>query len=137
MSSAFLLDTCAFVWLLTGEKRMKKISDKLEKAARKGDLYICPITVWELATKASKGKLLFSLPVAEWIMQAKRKTGILSTTLSDDILYHSTVLPGNFHKDPADRFIVATAMLDHLNLVTGDDKILSWGKKHHVKMEAV
>ena len=137
MSKPFLLDTCAFVWLLNGDQRMKKITSQLEKAAKNCELFICPITIWELSVKASKGKIMFSMPVFEWIQKSKSKTGIRSTILSDEIMYHSTALPGNFHKDPADRFIVANAMIDRLALVTGDDKILKWAKKHHLEVVAV
>ena len=134
-----LLDTCAWIWLMEGHDRLVKSSAlrEIEKAASSGFLFLCPISVWEVCTKASRGNLRFSMPIYDWIRIGKDKSGIQNTVLSDDIMYQSTILPGVFHQDPADRLIVATAIKDGLRLATGDTKILTWAEANLLKVISI
>ncbi|MBF0361894.1 MAG: type II toxin-antitoxin system VapC family toxin [Oligoflexia bacterium] len=133
--SPLLLDTCAWVWLVDGNERIKrtKILDQIEKAAYDHRLFLAPISMWEIATKISKKKLTISLPILEWIKQGKYRSRIIDAPFNEEIACDSAELE-DFHGDPADRIIVSTAR--HLNafLITGDSKIISYAKKGHVSV---
>ena len=75
-----------------------------------------------------RGRLGFrhNVSVNAWIDQAIRGPGIRVVGLSPEIAVASTQLPGSFHRDPADRIIVATARLRGTSLVTVDEKIVEY-----------
>ncbi len=74
----------------------------------------------------AKQRIELDIPVAIWLSRAVKDTGIRVIDLSPDIAAESCSLPGNFHKDPADRIIVATARIHGLILLTRDQKILEY-----------
>jgi len=92
--------------------------------------YLSAISVWEVAKKVSLGKLQMSVPVRDWVMKATRSPFIELAPLSIDVSLESTMLPGDFHRDPADQIIVATARNLDLVLLTDDQKIIQY---EHVK----
>jgi len=84
------------------------------------------ISVWEVAKKVSLGKLQMSIPIRDWVVKATRSAFIELVPLSVDISLESTMLPGIFHRDPADQMIVATARNLDLVLLTADQKIIEY-----------
>jgi len=92
--------------------------------------YISAISVWEAARKVSMSKLTLSNPVRDWLVQATRKPFIEIIPLSVNIALESTILPGAFHKDPADQIIVASARQRNMTLLTTESLIISY---QHVK----
>ena len=98
----YLLDTS--IWILIVENH-RSIPSQMSSAIQEPDnypFYISAISVWEVAKKVSIGKLTLSIPIRDWLLQATRKPFIEIIPLSVDIALESTVLPGVFHKDPAD-----------------------------------
>jgi PIN domain nuclease of toxin-antitoxin system len=93
-------------------------------------LIVSAISVWEIAVKHSNGKLPLPLSVNEWFALAKTRPGITIEPLDPLDAIVSTQLPGDFHKDPADRIIVAIAYRRNIELMTCDQKILNYP---HVK----
>lgn len=84
------------------------------------------ISCWEVAKLVENGRLQLPNPVAEWMDIALAYPGIRLTDLTLSILIESTQLPGNFHRDPADQMIVATARILQYPLLTMDTKILAY-----------
>lgn len=86
------------------------------------ELFISPITVWETLILAEKGRIELSLSPNEWIAEAFRRSPVKEAKLSCSIAIRSRKieLP---HKDPADRFIAATAWENDLILITEDEKL--------------
>jgi PIN domain nuclease of toxin-antitoxin system len=76
------------------------------------------------------GRLELTLPVREWITAALAYPGVRLLALTPDIAVDSTQLPGEFHRDPADQLIVATARFYDILLLTHDSKLLDYA---HVK----
>ena len=66
------------------------------------------------------------MPVHEWFGKALAYPGNRVIELTSEIAIESTELPGEFHRDPADQIIVATARLYDSPLVTSDGKILQY-----------
>ena len=79
-----------------------------------------------MAKLVENKKLHLSLPIAEWLQQALAYPGIQLLPLTLPIIVDSTQLPGNFHRDPADQLIVATARVHTVRLLTVDAKILNY-----------
>ena len=74
----------------------------------------------------STGKVEIRIPPDQWLDQAVNTTGLEVLDLSLKIAAESCSLPGEFHKDPADRIIVATARINDITLITKDKKILDY-----------
>ena len=71
-------------------------------------------------------RLSLPCPVSDWIQQALSYPGVRLLDLSPRVCVESTQLPGNFHRDPADQIIVATARIFDAPLVTVDARILAY-----------
>lgn len=71
----------------------------------------------------AKGRIALSMDIAEWLSVVKQIEAVSFVPVDNDIAVKSVELPGTFHKDPADRIIVATARKLAAPLVTADDKI--------------
>ena len=116
---ALLLDTCALVWLTTDAPQL---SSSARSAIDAADMvYVSAISAWELSLKASHGALELPAPPGEWFSRALDQHHLSLVDLTVDILVASNALPRH-HRDPADRFIIATA--HHLNatVVTADHR---------------
>ena len=75
---------------------------------------------------AAKKRIELNISPLKWMTRAISETGITVSELSPDIAIDACNLPGEFHKDPADRIIVATARVHNLTLLTKDQKILDY-----------
>jgi len=126
-----LLDTHVWLWW---PHKPEQLSDRSRTLLTIGEnqntLIVSAISVWEIAVKHSTGKLPLPLTIDEWFALAKTRSGITIEPLDPLDAIASTQLPGDFHKDPADRIIVAIAYRRNLELMTCDQKILNYP---HVK----
>ncbi len=89
------------------------------------------ISCWEVAKLVELKRLTFDIDVYDWISQALNYPGIQLIEFSPRIAVESTQLPGEFHRDPADQIIVATARIHDCPLLTMDKRILNY---EHVKL---
>ncbi|MEZ4865673.1 MAG: type II toxin-antitoxin system VapC family toxin [Caldilineaceae bacterium] len=89
-------------------------------------LAISIISCWEVAKLVENGRLQLPYPVGEWLRIALAYPGMQLVDLSLPIVVTSTQLPGNFHRDPANQMIVATAITHQYPLLTVDAKILAY-----------
>ena len=133
-----LLDTHVWIWLAHGEsQRIKPAAVRaIENAGSRRAIRISVVSVWEIALLESKGRLELPAPVSEWIKQALDRPDFVLVGLEPEIAVESCNLPGEFHADPADRFLVATARLKNAVIVTRDKRILKYGKQGHVRVMA-
>ncbi len=129
---ALLLDTHIWIWLTEGDKRLSRANAAHIEKAGDGTLMISAISVWEIAMLAHRGRLLMDRSPRAWAEASFSYLGIHVIPLAADTALESYALPGNFHSDPADRLIVATARQKGLTLVTQDKAILAYAKKGHV-----
>ncbi len=70
--------------------------------------------------------------IHQWVEDAITVSGVKQTELTPQVLIDSTKLPGNFHKDPADRMIIATSRANGLLLLTQDERILAYSQEGYV-----
>ncbi|MFP3544906.1 type II toxin-antitoxin system VapC family toxin [Rhizobium sp. SIMBA_035] len=128
-----LLDTHILVWAMNDDARLGARSrEALDKSAKSGRVLVSAITPWEIAMLVQKGRLTLSSDVAQWIDEALALPAIELAPILPQIAIDSTRLPGEFHADPADRIIVATARFHRIPLVTADQAILEYGELGHV-----
>ncbi|MEZ0373218.1 MAG: type II toxin-antitoxin system VapC family toxin [Candidatus Sericytochromatia bacterium] len=126
MSARYLLDTHAWIWLTLGIELGEEPVRILSEAATTGGLALAAISVWEAAMLVAKGRLEIASDVHSWLKQALAAPGLTLLPLEPEIAIQSAFLPGNFHGDPADRMIVATARHHRIPLATRDQKIRCW-----------
>ncbi|MCI0439464.1 MAG: type II toxin-antitoxin system VapC family toxin [Chloroflexi bacterium] len=120
-----LLDTHALVWLIDGNERLGQQSRQLIDAALRDDLVaVSAISFWEIAMLEARGRLDLSLPVHDWRRRVLA-AGVEEISVSGDIGIAAVNLK-DFHADPADRIITATAIMHSARLITADTNILSW-----------
>lgn len=122
-----LLDTNALLWALSDDPRLSDTTRELiEDAWATGDLAVSAVTFWEIALLVEKQRLTLSATPESW-RNERIADGLVELPLDGEEAVRAVQL-GNegFHRDPADRFIVATALLGGHTLVTSDQQILSW-----------
>lgn len=119
MTSKLLLDTCGLLWLAAGSNRLSK--ETLYTIDNAPIAYVSAISAWEISLKAERGQLKLPMPVREWFISALEQHSLMLASLDVDILFAANQLPWH-HRDPADRFIIATALNKGAVVVTGDDK---------------
>ena len=131
---SILLDTHTWLWLINGDTTLlPKTQGTINSAAAHGKVFVSTISSWEISMLESKGRIILGRPCLDWITTSLSLSGIKTITLSPEIAVESSKLPGNFHGDPADRIIVATARLNGLSVITRDDRILKYSKQNFVK----
>ena len=119
----YLLDTHALVWAVESPQLLAAKCRRLLLDGQNHPLGVSAISLWEIAHKATAGRLQLSLPLADWLGRAARPPFVTILPVDEKIAVESALLPGSFHKDPADRMIVATARLHGLTLLTKDRNI--------------
>lgn len=128
--AAVLLDTHILVWWRVAPERLshpqRQLLAGLEKRAE--PVAISAITLWELAKMVERGKLSVDQPVDLWLEEIENHSLLAVIPLSSSIVLESVRLGDDFHRDPADQIIVATARCLNLKLVTADERIRNWGK---------
>jgi len=119
-----LLDTHAWVWWVSEDRRLSRPARRvIEKAVTGDDLWLSMISIWEVAKKVEKGQLVLDRPLEDWLDTATDRPGLHLAELTRPILVESCRLPPPFHGDPADQIIVATARDRDAVLVTKDRQI--------------
>ena len=116
MAESLLLDTCALIWLATGSEELSKETRLLIAKAPK--VFVSSVSVWELGVKCYKGKLTLPCDARSWFTEVVEKYDLEVLGLGSDAMLAASELPWH-HKDPADRFIIATAQKKSLSVVTG------------------
>ncbi len=126
-----VLDTHVWVWWLSGfEPLSRKARRIVESGAENRAIHISSISAWEVAQLAIRGRLQLTVDPSDWIAQAEGLPFFTFVPVDNRIVVKSVRLPGPLHQDPADRIIVATALLLGATLVTKDAKLLRYP---HVK----
>lgn len=127
-----LLDTHIWIWHVEGDATQVApgTTALLDRSGSDSRLLVSDISYWEVAVKAAKGKLVFSIDAAVWLQRAERAPGIRFLSLDRAILLLSTRLSETVHNDPADRMLIASAQLNSVPLVTADRLIIEYAKVH-------
>jgi PIN domain nuclease of toxin-antitoxin system len=127
-NEVIVLDTHIWVWWVTSVDKLSVRQAETIRANESDVIGVSAISCWEIAKLASLGRLELSLPLENWMDAALRYPGVTLLPLTAHIAIASTRLPGEFHNDPADQIIVATARAHDCPLLTRDGKILKYSQ---------
>jgi PIN domain nuclease of toxin-antitoxin system len=120
-----LLDTHAWIWWIEGDRRLqRRVRDTLDRLPLDARPYLSAISLWEVAMLVERGRVAFSVSLAEWLSAAAHPRSVRIVPISPDIAVQTAALPARFHRDPADRLIVASCRVLGLPLLTRDARIL-------------
>lgn len=121
-----VLDTHSWIWWVHDDARLTQPQRDIIRANETDVIGISAISCWEIAKLTENKRLELPNDLAAWSDQALAYPGVELFTLTPKIAIESTQLPGDFHRDPADQLIVATARVYGCPLVTSDEKILNY-----------
>jgi PIN domain nuclease of toxin-antitoxin system len=115
------------VWSAEDLSISREASMQIAKCSSNATLYLSPVSAWEVGVAVRKKRLALRMPVEWWVNKVFNHPGVQIAPLTPEIAIRSCFLPGDFHADPVDRFLVATAIEMGLTLVTRDEQILEYG----------
>jgi len=119
-----LLDTHILLFWLADERRLSKGQRAaLEGVCPDGPALLSTISLWEIATLYELGRITLDLPLREWLEAAAAPPLVERKAVTPAIAAEVAALPDTFHRDPADRIIVATARVLGATLLTLDRRI--------------
>lgn len=119
-----LCDTCALIWLATGDTKLSRTARAWIRDAEL--LCFSSISIWEIARKVKVGELEMPVSPTVFAEMLAKQYGMKELSLDNAIMLRASALP-EIHKDPADRFIIATALLNDCVVVTGDRRFPGYG----------
>lgn len=120
-----LLDTHIWLW---ANREPEKLAKRVAAALADGDneLFLSPISIWEALLLAQKKRLRVPIALDDWIDEMLRRLDAKQAELSFAVASEWHRLRTT-HRDPADRFLLATARVFDLTFVTGDEKLIRCG----------
>ena len=117
-----LLDTHIWLWSLLDPDRLGD-STRQALGSRENELRLSPISVWEALLLSERGRVALNPDPHRWLRKAMSIAPVAEAPLTIDVALASRRVDLE-HQDPADRFIVATAAVHGLTLVTADARLL-------------
>jgi len=131
LTNAVLLDTHVWIWWASALQQLSiKAQNAISSAIKTNSIYISAISAWEVALLVQRQRLVLTMNINDWIAHSSALPYVQFIPVDVPIAIRSVDLPGNLHKDPADRIIISTALRLGLPLITCDESILAY---QHVK----
>jgi PIN domain nuclease of toxin-antitoxin system len=117
-----LLDTHILLWSLLEPARLtERVAAALEDPSN--ELWFSPIVLWEVLMLAERGRVTLAPDAATWVRRACQAVPFREAPMNHEVAIQSRAID-LLHEDPADRFLVATALVYDLTLVTADERLL-------------
>jgi PIN domain nuclease of toxin-antitoxin system len=125
-AAPFLLDTHVWFWYLLGSSRLPPgLKSAIDDAP--GETWLSPVSIWELGMLHERGRIRLTGGIRDWCEEASQAFPIQEASLNREvaIVSREVELP---HRDPADHFLAATALVYGLTLMTVDERLreASW-----------
>ncbi|MBW2094595.1 MAG: type II toxin-antitoxin system VapC family toxin [Deltaproteobacteria bacterium] len=118
-----LLDTHILLWSLLEPARLARgVSAELEDTSN--ELWLSPISTWEIMVLAEKGRIVLDARPELWVRDVFKTIPFHEAPLNHEVAMQSRMIDFP-HEDPADRFLVATALVYDLKLITADKRIIA------------
>lgn len=123
-----VLDTHALIWWVDGDPRLSADAQCAidDTVSRGGRVLASAISAWEMAMLVERGRIALAMDLEEWLLGVESLDGVDIVPISSRQAVQAVTLPGEFHRDPADRMIVALARERNAPLVTADQKIQAY-----------
>ena len=120
---SLLLDTHVWIWSQEQPDRLGPQATGLLTDPQV-PLYVSTVSTLEIARLIATGAIELTGTLGSWVAATLDSLGCGTVEISHAIAAEAYALPAGFHKDPADRVLAATARLEHLTLLTADERIL-------------
>ncbi len=118
-----LLDTHIWIWQAVEPAKLKRrTAEAIQDEAN--ELWLSPISIWELSMLVQKGRMKLDDDVDSWVARMFAQMTFREAPLTNDVALEVSRLRF-LHKDPADHFIAASAKVFDLTLVTADPRLLA------------
>jgi PIN domain nuclease of toxin-antitoxin system len=132
VTDALLLDTHIVLWLDSGDDRLRTSTRSLIDGCwgNGGTIFLSAVTAWEIALLVDAARIDLDIPVEAWVRRFLERPGIEAVPLGHRAASRSYQLHHLEHRDPADRLLIATAIELGCPLVTYDERIARFGKRH-------
>ena len=136
MNNIIMLDTHVITWYLESDTELRpNVYDKIDDALKQGEAMISSVTLLEIAALKVKNRINIFQPTEFFLENMTNIKGLTVVNIDPKIATLSVSLPNDFHKDPADRVIVASTICNNATLITRDSKIINWAKRYgHMKV---
>jgi PIN domain nuclease of toxin-antitoxin system len=122
---SLLLDTHVLLWWLSDPDRLSPAQrDAVARVHAESPLLVSDISLWEVAMLHNLGRIRLTIPLREWLGKAAAPPLVRRHGISPAIAAEVAALPDSFHRDPADRILVATARVLGATLLTQDRRIV-------------
>ena len=130
MKRGTLLDTHVWIWLVFDERRRANAEawKEIDDCSLTNSLAVSEISFWEIAVKATTGRLELNKDVAVWLREAASAPGIGVIQVDRDTLVKSALL--EMQRDPADCILVATAIRYGIRLATADAVLIEYAQRN-------
>lgn len=112
-----LLDTHIWLWWINQSEELSPAHTQIIENA--DSVFVSAISCWEIMLLVQRQRIQLPLEPSEWFRLGLSSSGIACLPLTHAIAVHAALLE-SAHRDPADRFIIATALEHHLNLMSFD-----------------
>jgi PIN domain nuclease of toxin-antitoxin system len=136
MAYAVLLDTCAAIWLMQGDRMSPASRDAIAAAQSASAVHVSPISAWEIATLAARGRLMLTMSPTAWFAALLAQPCVALAPMPPAVLIASATLPGTPPRDPVDRIIAATAREYGYTIITRDGELVPYAALGHVNVVA-
>lgn len=124
-----VLDTHAWIWFVNDPRQLSKRARKaIAEAMPTRSIYISSISAWEVALLAATGRVELTIDAQDWIAKSEALPFFNFVPVDNAIFLRSVFLPGPLHADPADRVIIATAVMKGFPVITKDEKIRKYSR---------
>ena len=133
---AILLDTCAAIWLMNGDRMSPASREAITAAQQTNAVFVSPITAWEIATLAARSRVTLTLSPTAWFAALLAQPGVALAPMPPAVLIASATLPATPPRDPADRIIAATAREYGHVIITRDAHLLPYAAARHIEVIA-
>jgi PIN domain nuclease of toxin-antitoxin system len=120
-----LLDTHVLLWFLEQPDRLKpEVLARIQ--SRENEVFFSAATIWEIAIKASLGRVDFRVSPSV-VVDVARRSGLIELPVRSAVAMRVAELP-LFHRDPFDRLLVAQAMAEPAQLYTADAELEAYSE---------
>ena len=119
-----LLDTCTFLWVLTGTRELSPRAAALFQA-QDNEVFLSAASAWEIAMKYALGRLALRHPPERYVPSERDARGIAALAIDEESALHVSRLPP-LHRDPFDRILVSQAIVHGLTILTPDPLITQY-----------
>lgn len=132
-----LLDTHAWVWWIEGDRRLgDDVAKALDELPADERPLVADISLWEVALLVERGRRTFDMPLRLWLETAAHPRSVRVVPILPEIASEVAELPPTFHRDPADRLIVATSRALGVPVLTHDAAMAKSGLVRRWKLSA-